>query len=245
MFGNATADDFLAQLGRTTKPEYAAAFATFLNQTGVPQVKARLECAQGNAATVEIEQQRLLPPGSSGDVNRTWGIPVCVAYSDGTSRKQTCKLIAEQKATLTLQDKACPAWYLANAQEIGYYEVLYDQESIAKLLDHSSDLTLAEEVGVLGDLHTLATTSQMPWDQVLSLVPKLKNETRPEITRAAIQLARVPQLYLDSKLSPNYASYVEDTFGEQARQLGWTDKPEDTPDQRLLRPELVGFVARW
>ncbi len=245
MFGNATSEDFLAQLGRTTKPEYATAFATFLNQTGVPEVKAHLKCGQSDEATLEVEQQRLLPAGSSGDVNRTWGVPICLAYSDGNGRKQTCKLVSEQKATLTLPEKGCPAWYLANAKEIGYYEVPYDQESLTKLLNHRSDLTLAEEVGVLGDLHTLATTSTMPWDEILGLVPKLKSDTRPEITRAAIELATIPQQYLDTNLTPNYASFVEDTFGEQARQLGWTDKPGDRPDQRLLRPRLVRFVARW
>jgi cytosol alanyl aminopeptidase len=244
-FGNATAEDFLAQLGRTTKPEYATALATFLNRTGVPEVKARLQCAQGAEASLELEQQHLLPAGSSGDASRVWGVPVCVAYSDGSGRKQTCKLVAEQKAMVTFPEKACPAWYLANAKEIGYYEVRYDQESLTKLLDHSKELTLAEEVGVLGDLHALATTSQMPWDEVLGLVPRVKSDKRPEITRAAMELGTIPQQYLDSNLMPNYASYIEDTFGEQARQLGWIDKPEDTPEQRLLRPELVGFVARW
>jgi alanyl aminopeptidase len=245
MFGNATAEDFLSQLGSITKPEYAIGFATFLNQTGVPVVNARLKCSQSHAATVEVEQQRLLPAGSSGDVNRTWGVPICVSYSDGNGRKQTCKLITEQKGTVALAEKSCPAWYLANANEIGYYTVQYEQESVSKLLDHSSDLTLAEEVGVLGDLRTLAITSKMPWDQILGLVPKLKNDTRPEITRAGIELARVPQEYLTSNLAPSYASYIEDTFGTQAQQLGWVDKPGDTPDQRLLRPELLGFVARW
>src|SRR5205823_8041826 len=130
---------------------------TFLNQTGVPKTKVHLKCGQEDEATLEIEQQRLLPAGSSGDVNRTWGVPICVAYSDGNGRKQTCKLVSEQKATMTIPEKGCTTWYLANTKEIGYYEVPYDEESLTKLLDHRSDLTLAEEVGVLGDLHTLAT----------------------------------------------------------------------------------------
>jgi len=100
-------------------------------------------------------------------------------------------------------------------------------------------------VGVLGDLHTLATTSQMPWDEALVLVPRVTYDTTPEVTRAAIQVATIPLQYLDSSLMPKYANYVEDRFGKQARQLGWTDKPGDTPDQHLLRPELVGVVARW
>ena len=245
MFGTATAEAFLTQLGRTTKPEYATAFGTFLHQTGVPEIKARLNCAEGSEATVDVEQQRLLPAGSSGDVNRTWGVPICVAYSDGSGRKEICKLVAEQKAKVALRTKVCPSWYLANAEEVGYYEVQYDADTLTKLLNHAHDLTLAEETGVLGDVHTLATTSQMPWNLVLAIVPKLKNDTRPEITRSAIALATIPPEYLDANLMPNYARFVEDTFGGDARQLGWLDKPGDTPDQRLLRPQLVGFVARW
>jgi cytosol alanyl aminopeptidase len=53
----------------------------------------------------------------------------------------------------------------------------------------------------------------------------------------------VPMEYLDPKLKQNYAAFVEDTFGEQARQLGWLPKSGDTEDQQLLRPQLVRFVA--
>ncbi len=245
MFGNATAEDFLAQLGSTTKPEYATAFASFLNQTGVPEVKAQLQCTQDSPSALSVDQQRLLPAGSSGDVNRTWGVPVCVAYSNGSGRHQSCQLVTGKSATIAVPGKSCPVWYLANAKEIGYYQVRYDHDSLSKLLDHSSDLSLAEEVGLLGDLHTLASTSQMPWDQALELVPKLKQDKRPEITRAALALARLPQQYLDSKLLPKYARYIEDNFGAQARELGWVDKPGDTPEQQLLRPDLVRFVAWW
>ncbi|MBV9303598.1 MAG: hypothetical protein JOY53_15930, partial [Acidobacteriaceae bacterium] len=199
MFGNATAEDFIDELGRKTKPEYATAFTTFLNQTGVPELKARLKC-EGAQASIELEQQRLLPAGSSGDVNRTWGVPVCVAYSNGGNRKQVCKLVSEQKTALDIPDKACPAWFLANAKEVGYYEAQYDAEALTNVLSHADELSLAEKVGVLGDLHTLANTSQMPWDQVLALVPKVKSDTRPEVTRAAVELAAIPEEYLTSTL---------------------------------------------
>ncbi len=244
MFGNATTDDFLSELGRHTKPEYATAFATFLNQTGVPEVKAHLDCGAGKNAAIELEQQRLLPVGSSGDVARTWGLPFCVAYSYGDARKDTCKLVTEQKTSVALPGKGCPAWFLANDKEIGYYEVKYEPESLTNLLDHRNDLSLAELVGALGDLNVLTRDGQVAWDQRLGLVPKLKDDTRPEILEAAVRLASIPLQYIEPEMRTHYAAYVEDMFGAQARQLGWLPKPGDTPEQQLLRPQLVGFVAR-
>ncbi len=244
MFGNATAEDFLAELGRDTKPEYAAAFATFLNQTGVPELKAHLDCAQGQQPTLQLEQQRLLPVGSTGDVSRTWNVPFCFAYSYEGGRKNMCTLVTGQKATVTLPEKGCPTWYLGNDKEIGYYEVKYDAEALTGLLDHRSDLTLAEQVGALGDLEVLAHDGQVSYELVLGLVRKLKGDSHREILDAAIGLASVPSQYIEPNLKPNYASYVEDMFGERARQLGWVPKPTDTPDEKLLRPQMVGFVAR-
>lgn len=244
-FGNATAQDFLSALGAATKPEYARAFATFLDQTGVPEVKTQLRCGQDGHASLDVEQQRLLPLGSSGDPNRTWGVPVCIASSSGSGRKVTCQLVTQQRATVTLPDSGCPAWYLANDKEVGYYEVIYANKSLSDLLDHRNNLTLAEQVGMLGDLHLLATDGHVSWDQTLALVPKLKDDARPEILEAAIRLATIPDHYLDPNLKPKYASFVDEVFGPRARQLGWLPKPGDTPDEQLLRPQLVKFVAYW
>ncbi len=245
MFGNATAQDFLSALGAASKPEYASAFSTFLDQTGVPEIRSTMECTAGKPPVVHIHQQRLLPAGSSGDVNRTWGVPVCVAYSDSKGRGETCKLVTQPQDTITLETNSCPAWYLANDKEIGYYTGQYDAESLNHLLDHRGDLSLAEQVGLLGDVKDLARTSQMSWNDALALVPKLKNAQEPQVTGAAIDLASVPVEYLDPKLKQNYAGFVEDTFGEQARRLGWLPKSGDTEDQQLLRPEIVRFVATW
>ncbi len=243
-FGNATAEDFLASLGKATKPEYATAFATFLNQTGVPKVATQMRC-EGGRASVDVQQQRLLPVGSTGDVHRTWGVPVCIAFSSGGAAKNVCKLVTEEKASIALPENGCPAWYLANDKEIGYYAGKYEPKSLSNLLDHRSELSLTEEVGMLGDLRVLAHSGQVSWDQVLALVPKVANDPRREVLEEAIRLAGIPQEYLDPGLRPKYAAYVEDVFGARARQLGWLPKPGDTADDQLLRPRLVGFVARW
>jgi alanyl aminopeptidase len=76
-------------------------------------------------------------------------------------------------------------------------------------------------------------------------VNKLKSDNTPKIIRAAINLAAVPIIYVDAGVEPKYATFVEDSFGEKARRLGWLPKSGDSDEDQLLRPQLVGFVVRW
>ena len=63
--GNATVDDFLGALGTASKRPVAPAFATFLDQNGVPQVEVKLQCGAGGAK-LALSQRRLTPLGRDG-----------------------------------------------------------------------------------------------------------------------------------------------------------------------------------
>ena len=122
MFGNARAEDFLEALGRASKPEISAAFSTFLNQAGVPQVSITVRCNKGEQPKFELTQKRLLPSGSEGRSDRTWAIPICIAYSSSNGRQEVCRVIDTREAEIAASGgNGCPAWYLANAKEVGYY----------------------------------------------------------------------------------------------------------------------------
>ena len=65
----------------------------------------------------------------------------------------------------------------------------YDQPALERLFAHRNELTLAEQVGLLGDLRLLADLGAIPFDQTLALVPKLKDDPHEQIVAAAIGLA--------------------------------------------------------
>ena len=48
---------------------------------------------------------------------------------------------------------------------------------------------------------------------------------------------------LPDDLIPNRERFISKTFGSRARQLGWLGSPGDTDDTRLLREDIVPFVA--
>jgi cytosol alanyl aminopeptidase len=243
MFGNARTEDFLAALGQDSKQDYATAFATFLNQNGVPQVKVGLQCGTSGVPKLHLEQQRLLPVGSDAGRDALWNIPVCVAYSYGDGRKEVCRLLKSKTMNIPLNGKGCPSWYLANAHEVGYYQAVYPKGSVAKLLDHWHDLSLAERVGLIGDVKTQALTGTIPLDESLSLVPRLAADANRQIVTAVIELASVKNQLIPDDLRNDYAQFVDRNFGEPARKLGWVAKPGDTADDRLLRAKLVPFAG--
>ena len=243
LFGNARAEDFLAAIGSHSKPEYAHAFATFLNQNGVPQVNVQLRCRPGAAPVLSVEQERLLPVGSPGDRNALWGIPFCAAYSYGDGRRQSCQLITAKQAQIKLSGTGCPAWVLANDKQVGYYEAIYPDNLFANLVRHRDQLTLAEQTGLFRDVSTLAHAGIVPYAEALGLARELAADSHYQIALAAMSLATVRSEFLPGDLRRPYAGYIRAAFGERAERLGWKARPGESQDDTLLRPHLVPFVA--
>jgi cytosol alanyl aminopeptidase len=243
LFGNAGAEDFLNAIGSHSKPEYAQAFSTFLNQNGVPRIDVQLNCRSGEKPVVSVEQSRLLPVGSPGDRNALWQIPLCVAYSQGDGREQTCQLITSRRAEIHLTGKGCPAWVLANSKETGYYEAVYPDTLFAQLANHRDQLTPEEQTGLFRDLAALTGAGVVPYSRALEIAPKLANDRHHEIALAAITLATIPDDFLPNDSRRRYADYIHDAFAARAVKLGWKPRPEESVEDTLLRPDLVRFVA--
>jgi alanyl aminopeptidase len=134
---------------------------------------------------------------------------------------------------------------LANAGETGYYRVLYRGSLLAGVLaDGGSRLTLAERVGVLGDVNALVNAGEIPPGEALALVEPFAKDPDWRIVSQTIGIAtmlRAPLVADD--LLPNAARFLRKVYGERAHQLGWLSKPGDSDDTKTLRRQLVGMVA--
>lgn len=241
--GNGTAQDFLDALGEMGGPKVPASFRTFLQQAGSPEVRMSLKC-EGASARLEMEQERFLPLGGTEADGRLWQVPVCVAYDNGGKRATECTTLESKSGTLTLKSKGCPAWFLGNAGEAGYYYTRYEGPVLMNLVENRANLTLAEQAGLFGELDNLIHAGRLPSSEGLKLAIQLKDEPKRQIAESAVQFAGVRLAFLPANLRPKYAEYVRENFGPRARRLGWVHKDGESEDDRLLRPTLVGFVAR-
>lgn len=244
-FGNATAPEFLAAVSEASGKEITQPFSSFLNQPGVPLVSVALDCKQ-EQPVLRLSQQRSLPIGTKPPQNQLWQIPVCVRYGAGANEKQACTMFSDPRADFKLDAKTCPAWVEANDKARGYYRIDYRGDLLPKLIagDIEKRLSTAERVNLLGNAQALAKTGEMPDSDVLELVKKFSGDPSRYVVKRAIQVAEMPDEHLvRPDLRSNYQKFIRENFQARARNLGWLAKPGEDDDARLLRPDLLRFVA--
>jgi alanyl aminopeptidase len=247
-FRATTAGEFLDSLSSTSKRNVTKAFSTFLNQAGVPVVSVALECNAGKAA-LKLQQSRFLPVGSKGDQKQVWNIPLCVRYGTGLTGQSQCMLMTQPAETVELTEaKGCPAWVQANDKASGYYRVQYQGGLLAALTsgDAQQRLTATERADLMGNAQALSKAGKLSAAEALALVETFHNDPDRYVVQTAVNLAMGPRENLvPETLMPNYRRFLLKNFQARARELGWTAKPGESEDTRLLRASLVRPVATW
>jgi alanyl aminopeptidase len=242
-WGNATASDFEAAMSSAAGKNLAPAFNSFLDQAGVPEVSVALKC--GARSYLAVSQKRSLPIGSQAKP-QTWQIPVCVAFeADGVVHHQ-CSLLSDPKGEIELTGaRTCPEWVQPNDGETGYYQAVYEGDLLKNLLaDHGSRLSVAERVGVLGDVDSLAGEGEVSAQVALALVPEFSSDPDWHVVQTAANIAGLLKgESVPSNLRDKGARFIRQQFGDRALELGWTAKPGESDDTSLLRQKLVPFVA--
>jgi alanyl aminopeptidase len=244
-YRNATAGDFLDSISSAGKKEVTKPFGTFLNQAGVPLVSIALDCSKG-APTLHLEQKRFLPLGSKGSTDETWNVPVCVRYGTGDRGETECTLLTQTSTDWALKAKSCPAWVEANDEAVGYYRVDYKDGLLTALTagDPVHRLSAAERVDFMGNAEALTSGGELPAADALGLAEIFHSDPERQVAQNAIGIALSPRDYLvPDNLLPNYRRFLLKNFQARARELGWTPKPDESDDVRLLRPTLVRSIA--
>lgn len=242
--GNATASDFEASISTAAGRDIAPAFDSFLNQAGFPEVSVSLDCTA--KPKLKLSQKRLLPLGSKGSGPQLWRVPVCVEYESGGVTHHQCDVLSDPRSEMVLTDaKTCPAWIEPNDGETGYYQVNYQDGLLDKVLaDKGTHLTLAERVGVLGNVQALESTGDISPRVALALVPEFSNAPERQVVSAVEGIAEILKgRVVPDDLRPRGAQFVRQNFGKRALELGWVGKPGESDDTRLLRQQMVYFVA--
>ena len=177
-FGNGSSDDFVAAIGKVANKDLGPAFATFLDQAGLPQLSFELSCT-GDGPRVAIAQRRYVAAGSpQGGATKPWIVPVCVAFDGGKGRREACTLLDAAQGTLALDTKQCPRWIAPNVGGRGYYRSDLTAKQVTALRDEAWPLlTPAERLVTFEEATSSATIphagNSLPLQLAISFVPKL------------------------------------------------------------------------
>jgi alanyl aminopeptidase len=236
---NATVVDLMAALSAAAGRDVTPAFSTFLDQPGVPLVSGELKCGEG-PPQLALSQWRFLPLGSPAAPDQLWRIPVCVRYAN-PGQGSFCTLLTQQSASVPFPaGAACPSWLLLNDAGAGYYRALYR----GGMAPGAKDLSPVERVEIVGDAAALFQGGELPATHALRTAAEFANDPTREVVSATIRtVSETGDHLVPPDLKSNYERFVRKLYGPRAHELGWTPKPGESDDARLLRPELVQFAA--
>ena len=241
--GNAAYDDFVRAMTEASGADQKPMFDSFVTQSGVPLVSVKLVCAKGDRPKLVAAQRRYRPIGSKIDPHRTWTLPMCVRWSAGNVTGHDCAVVTGETGDLPLSATICPDWVLPNDGELGYYRALPEGKLLGQLLAHAKSLTLAERVGLVGDLNGLVDSGEVPADVSLQLVADLAKDGSRYLVGKSIGIVVGINEMFDDKLRPNYERFVNKLFAARAKAIGWRSRAGEDDNAKQLRPQLLAVVA--
>jgi len=236
--GVATTADFLAAISAAAGRDLGPAFSSFLEQPGVPLVRAERVC-EGGKASVLLRQSRWQPRGATPGPAATWKVPVCVRAGAGQETVEACTLLEEAEGVLDLPGP-CPEWLHPNAGGAGYYRFALDGPGLARLLGKGLPaLTAAEKIALGQSIAAARAAGELRYPELLGAVVALARDPDLEVAlsvRGELEEARA------RLVAPADRAVVEAAIVKLYRpafdRLGPLPKPGEDPDDRRYRAEL-------
>jgi alanyl aminopeptidase len=242
-WGNATADDLWRALSKAAGRDLRAPMSTFLDQPGVPLVRAEV-ITDGR---VRLTQKRYLHYGVTAPAPLTWQIPVILKYSDGTKVLNHSLLLSESTATVTLPGLMGkpPAWVHPNGGGSGYYRWSVDPATLTKLAEAAPKvLSARERIGFLHNLDALLDGGDIHGDEFLRLISGFADEPRPEVAGALLEaLGSIRGSFVTEDLEAPFAAYVRRLLDPSKQRFGLDRAPGEEEAVSILRPGLLGWLA--
>ena len=236
--GSATAADFVAALAAASEAETAAAFASFLDHPGTPEVGLALDCTGPTpAAVAELRSARGAPP---------WTLPLCVRFPDrGATWGERCGWIPPAGGRIELPH--CPAWVVGNADGAGYYRVHHAPPLAAALRANLQRVAVAERVAIASDLAALARTGAVELAELPAWIDAFLAAGDRHDVLAAVELAQLLGRFADGEVAAPWRRWITRRFAAQARRAGVVARPGETvaaASARRALGTLVGITGR-
>jgi alanyl aminopeptidase len=239
--GSGSTDDLLASISRAAGRDVTPAFHTFLDQAGVPLVRATVAC--GARPRLELRQSRYFPLGSAGTQDRTWQVPVCARFSVGGQVSERCTLLEGTEGELALP--GCPDWVFPNARGAGYYRWSLAGDDLRQLTARGyPQLAVEERVALAATLRASVNAGSLPVADALAALGPIAADAEGEVASEAIPLLNaVRDWVLPPSRRVQANAYAVELFGPVLRRLGFASRQGEPPSARRLRVEAMRLLA--
>ena len=242
-FANRVADvhDFMESLAQGSgKPEIVPAFASFLNQPGVPLIRAQSVCRDR-----DLEVSLSQSPFGSKDVSdaRLWSVPVCMRDLKG-GKPIPCTLLRERTATLTLKNQ-CGAVLMPNTGGAGYYRFSMARDEWQTLIALTPKMAPAEQMSTLHSLRAAFRSGDANAATYLTALKAIGTSgTWDTIEIVRTFLTEMRGDLLPKRDVPLFEQQVRAWFAPSLAKLGLEPARREPPSAALTRAALAELLVK-
>ncbi len=241
-WGNATEADLWQAMAEASGRDVAAVGAAFLNQPGIPLVRAeRLE-----GGSIRLRQSRFLNFGLRDSVDRLWRVPIVMRYPTPSGVKEHTVLLTDGEATVKLPGvNEPPPWIQLNADQTGYYRWRVDGDAMSRLAEEAARvLSPRERYGFLLNASALLKSGAMPGDEYAKLLLAFGADPDPSVVSAvATGVAAIRLYFVTDEMETPFASYVRRALEGALDRIGLEPAVGEAPAVSAVRPTLFGLLA--
>jgi alanyl aminopeptidase len=239
-FGTATGADLLAALSKAAGKDVTTPFSTFLDQPGVPFVKAAIDCSDKKAPKLTLAQERYLPLGTTGDRNKTWQIPVCARVD--VAGGPTCTLFGDVSGAMPLH--ACPKSVHPSYDGVGYYRWSLPGDQLKATASTLKRLSAGERISFANAVRAGFGAGTVSFADALDASLPLANDDEPTLAGTPLWFLRTAFADLvEPEARPKVQAKIVEIYKPILDKLKLEGKPNEDPRVREKRSMAITALA--
>jgi alanyl aminopeptidase len=231
--------DQLSHMSAAASPQQlAGAFASFIDQPGIPELRVRLLC-DGNASA-HVSQN---PYGALGQrvVARQWRVPACFGVAE---HEKYCRIV-DRKAADVLLGATCPSALMPNDEGRGYFRFSVDAANRAALIKDIAARSPADQIAILLNLSAGLRAGEVGAADLLRAIKNVAPTARWDVLDVIDQILHA--LRVNSGLAgadlANYRHFVSEQFASRLLTAGYTSRHGEAPTAILARERLATLMV--
>ncbi|MBI5508347.1 MAG: M1 family metallopeptidase [Deltaproteobacteria bacterium] len=247
---NARGADLWAALAAASKQPVARLMRSWIEEPGFPLLSVSMRKRDGKTL-LHLRQRRFFAnrEAMAKSPEQCWHIPIVirVGTADGVHTQRL--LMTTPEAQVPLDAELPVAWCYPNADAAGFYRMHFDDETLARLLEHGlRSLSPAERMSVVEDQWALVKNGLADIGRFMDVVQSLAAERDHMVTRTlAMRIGSLDDYVVREQDRPRFAAFVRRMFGPQLDELRFEPLPDESPAvavRRAVLAQLLGRVGR-
>jgi aminopeptidase 2 len=232
-YGNATTHDLWQALGEVSNIDVTSLMSAWTSEIGYPVLTVT-----ESGSKVKVQQHRYL---TTGDVNCEEDeiiYPLSLALRT-TSGVDSSLMLNSREKEFVVEDSN--EFYKINADQAGFYRVVYPPERVVKLSKASNLLSIEDKIGVIADATSLSTSGHQKTSSLLDLVGEWKSETEPNILLGILKsLALLQQTfrYENKEMRNSLSHVIRDVASLKLKEYGLVFATDESLLQQKLKASL-------